>query len=71
MGGKASSVMDKTNSIFLESAFFIPSIIRGKARKFGFQTDASIRFERGVVYEIHELALNRASFFILISVFEF
>ena len=61
MGGKASSVTDKTNSIFLESAFFKPSIIRGKARKFGFQTDASIRFERGVDYEIQELALNRAS----------
>ena len=61
MGGKASSVTDKTNSIFLESAFFKPTIIRGKARKFGFQTDASIRFERGVDYEIQELAINRAS----------
>ena len=61
MGGKASSVTTKTDSIFLESAFFKPSVIRGKARRFGFQTDASLRFERGVDYEIQELAMNRAS----------
>ena len=61
MGGKSSSVTTKTQSIFLESAYFKPSTIRGKARKFGFQTDASLRFERGVDYEIQELAINRAS----------
>ena len=61
MGGKASSVTNKTESIFLESAYFKPSAVRGKARKFGFQTDASLRFERGVDYEIQELAINRAS----------
>ena len=60
MGGKDSSVSSSTNSIFLESAYFKPSSIRGKARRFGFQTDASLRFERGVDYEIQELALDRA-----------
>ena len=61
MGGKESSVSTSTNSIFLESAFFKPSAIRGKARRYGFQTDASLRFERGVDYKIQEIALNRAS----------
>ena len=45
----------------MESAFFKPSAIRGRARKLGFQTDASIRFERGVDYEIQKLAVDRAS----------
>ena len=61
MGGKDTSVTPSTSSIFLESAYFKPSIIRGKARKFGFQTDASLRFERGIDYEIQEIALNRAT----------
>ena len=46
MGGKNTCVSPKTKSIFLESAFFKPSNIRGRARRFGFKTDASIRFER-------------------------
>ena len=62
MGGKDSSVTSSTSSIFLESAYFKPSIIRGKARKFGFQTEASLRFERGVDYTIQEFALNRATY---------
>ena len=61
MGGKESAVSASTNSIFLESAFFKPSIIRGKARRYGFQTDASLRFERGVDYKIQEIAIDRAS----------
>ena len=61
MGGKDSSVTSSTSSIFLESAYFNPSVIRGKARKFGFQTEASLRFERGVDYTIQEFALNRAT----------
>ena len=61
MGGKSSAVTDTTSSIFLESAFFNPSAIRGRARRFGFQTDASLRFERGVDYAIQKLALDRAS----------
>ena len=61
MGGKESAVSTSTNSIFLESAFFKPSVIRGKARRYGFQTEASLRFERGVDYEIQEIAIERAS----------
>jgi phenylalanyl-tRNA synthetase beta chain len=32
----------------LESAFFIPEIISGKARRYGVSSDAAYRFERGV-----------------------
>jgi phenylalanyl-tRNA synthetase beta chain len=35
-------------NIFLESAFFTPSVIAGKARRLGLSTDSSYRFERGV-----------------------
>ena len=61
MGGKNTCVSPRTKSIFLESAFFKPSVIRGRARRFGFQTDASIRFERGVDYKIQALAIEKAS----------
>ncbi len=61
MGGKNTCVSSNTKSIFLESAFFTPSVIRGRARRLGFQTDASIRFERGVDYTIQELAIEKAS----------
>jgi phenylalanyl-tRNA synthetase beta chain len=61
MGGLNSSVTSDTKSIFLESAFFKPEVIRGKARRYGMQTDASMRFERGVDYELQEIAIARAS----------
>src|SRR5450830_9236 len=48
MGGKPTSVSDDTADIFLESAFFVPSVIAGKARRLGLSTDSSYRFERGV-----------------------
>ncbi|MBA3696016.1 MAG: phenylalanine--tRNA ligase subunit beta [Methylotenera sp.] len=48
MGGKLTSVTDDTTDIFLESAFFTPAVIAGKARRLGLSTDSSYRFERGV-----------------------
>ncbi len=48
MGGKPTSVTDDTTDIFLESAFFTPAVIAGKARRLGLSTDSSYRFERGV-----------------------
>ncbi len=48
MGGNSSSVTDETTDIFLESAFFTPAVIAGKARRLGLSTDSSYRFERGV-----------------------
>ena len=60
MGGQRSSVTDSTTNIVLESAFFSPLAIAGRARRFGLHTDASQRFERGVDFELPELALARA-----------
>ncbi len=48
MGGLDSGVTDATRNILLESAYFKPSTISGKARELGLHTDASHRFERGV-----------------------
>ncbi|MDN3398826.1 phenylalanine--tRNA ligase subunit beta [Psychrobacter sp. APC 3426] len=61
MGGQRSSVTDSTTNIVLESAFFSPLAIAARARRFGLHTDASQRFERGVDFELPELALARAT----------
>lgn len=61
MGGEDSAVTHTTTDIFLESAYFAPSIIVNKARRFGLSTDASQRFERGVDPELTERAIERAT----------
>lgn len=61
MGGQRSSVTDSTTNIVLESAFFNQLAIAARARRFGLHTDASQRFERGVDFELPELALARAT----------
>ena len=61
MGGLSSAVSDETTEIFLESAFFAPLHIAGRARRYGLHTDASQRYERGVDFELPLLAMNRAS----------
>ena len=65
MGSKDSSVELDTSAVVLESAFFAPKFIRGKARKFGIQTDASQRFERGVDFKLQLKALEMASTLII------
>ncbi|WP_163834773.1 phenylalanine--tRNA ligase subunit beta [Spartinivicinus ruber] len=65
MGGEHSGVFEKTKDIFLESAFFNPITIAGKARRYGMHTDSSHRFERGVDYELPRLAAERATALIL------
>jgi len=47
-GGLDSGVTEQTTDVFLESACFHPTWIRKSARRFGLNTDASFRFERGV-----------------------
>jgi phenylalanyl-tRNA synthetase beta chain len=61
MGGLSSSVTDETTEIFLESAFFAPLHIAGRARRYGLHTDASQRYERGVDFKLPLIAMNRAS----------
>ena len=61
MGGKNSAVDDTTTDIFLESAFFEPIAIAGKARSYGLHTDSSHRFERGVDTQLQVHAIERAT----------
>ena len=48
MGGDSTAVTLDTTNIYLEAAFWWPSAIQGRARRFNFSTDAAHRFERGV-----------------------
>ncbi len=61
MGGKPTAVSDGTTDVFLESAFFVPSVIAGKARRLSLSTDSSYRFERGVDYGNTRNALEYAT----------
>jgi phenylalanyl-tRNA synthetase beta chain len=61
MGGQGSGVETTTQDVFLESAFFHPDAIAGKARRFGLATDSSFRFERGVDFVATRQALERAT----------
>ncbi len=48
MGGADTAVSADTRDVLLESAYFAPEAISGKARSYGLHTDSSHRFERGV-----------------------
>ena len=48
MGGNHCAVTDDTKNIYVEAAYWLPSAIQGRARRFNFSTDAAHRFERGV-----------------------
>lgn len=63
-GGINSGVKETTKNIFLESAYFHPVSVRKTAKRFGFKTDASFRFERGTDPEITVFALKRAALLI-------
>jgi phenylalanyl-tRNA synthetase beta chain len=65
MGGSNSQVTDKTQTILLEAALFLPGSVRKTARFFGISTDSSYRFERGVDPQGVEKALQRAASLIL------
>ncbi|GLX80482.1 phenylalanine--tRNA ligase beta subunit [Thalassotalea insulae] len=60
-GGQDSGVNDNTIDIFLESAFFAPLAILGKARQYGLHTDSSHRYERGVDPQLQHDAMERAT----------
>jgi phenylalanyl-tRNA synthetase beta chain len=61
MGGQDSAVNNSTRDVFLESAFFAPQAIAGKARMYGLNTDSSYRFERGVDPDLQVRAMQRAT----------
>ena len=61
MGGLDSAVGDKTRDILLESAWFNPATISGRARRLGLSTESAHRFERGVDPALQRLAIERAT----------
>jgi len=65
MGGEDSGVSDTTTDVLLESAFFAPLAIVGKARSYGLHTDSSHRFERGVDWRLQHKAMQRATALLL------
>ena len=65
MGGEYSGVEDSTTEVLLESAYFLPSNIRSTSRELGISTDSSYRFERGIDWDMTELAAKRAAQLIL------
>ena len=65
MGGEASGVTESTRDVLLESAFFAPTAIIGKARSYALHTDSAHRFERGVDPELQVRAMERATALLL------
>ena len=48
MGGVESEIVDATKNVFLESAWFNPTVIRKQAKRLCISTDSSYRFEREI-----------------------
>ncbi len=48
MGGEATAVSDDTRNVYVEAAFWWPTAIAGRPRRYNLATDAGARFERGV-----------------------
>ncbi len=65
MGGEDSGIGGATKDLFLESAYFSPQAIAGKARALGFSSDASHRYERGVDFVLQRQAIERATQLVL------
>ena len=65
IGGMGTSTLENSTEILLESAFFEPVAIAGVARSYGLHTDASLRFERGVDFNMAHQAMERATELVL------
>lgn len=60
MGGEYSGIMDDTETVVFESAYFEPTQVRRTAKKLGMRSDASARYEKGVDPLISMICLTRA-----------
>lgn len=61
MGGMDSGVQTTTTSLVLESAFFAPATVQGKAKQYGVSSDSAFRFERGIDPQLQHDAINLAA----------
>ena len=48
MGGVESEISSETKNVFLESAYFSPTVVRKQSKRLGIFSDSSYRFERGI-----------------------
>ena len=65
MGGMKTGTQPDSTEVLLESAFFDSIAVSGVARSFGLHTESSIRFERGVDFNITHQAMERATELVL------
>jgi phenylalanyl-tRNA synthetase beta chain len=63
-GGRKAEITKKTKVIVLESANFIPTVVRNGSKKIDLKTDASWRFEHGLDLNLTEIGVNRAAYLI-------
>ena len=62
MGGEASEVSPQTRTVFLESAYFSPVNTRRTAQKLNLQSEAALRFGKGLDPEGPPAALDRMAY---------
>lgn len=65
MGGIDAAINASSDTLFLESAYFAPQAVAGRARAYGLRTESSQRFERGVAPTLQRLAMERATALLL------
>ena len=65
IGGMGTSTLESSSEILLEAAFFEPVALSGIAKSYGLHTEASLRFERGVDFNITHQAMERATELVL------
>ena len=59
MGGSNTKCNDDSTSVLVECAFFNPDMIIGKTIKYGINSNAAYKFERGVDISFQEKVLRR------------
>lgn len=65
MGGETTAVSLDTQDVYIEAAFWWPNAIQGRARRYGFTSDAGHRFERGVDFADTVAGVERVTQLIL------
>ncbi|HDG1426947.1 TPA: phenylalanine--tRNA ligase subunit beta [Staphylococcus aureus] len=62
MGGDFSEVKEQTSNIVIEGAIFDPVSIRHTSRRLNLRSESSSRFEKGIVTEFVDEAVDRACY---------
>ncbi|MGB7595641.1 MAG: phenylalanine--tRNA ligase subunit beta [Erysipelotrichaceae bacterium] len=60
MGGDDSKIDEATTGIIIEAALFSPVRIRNTSRRVNLQTEASLRFQKGLESQMPDKAMHRA-----------